>query len=455
MDQDLYTRLVSFVKAKFHSRPQISGMAGDIVSEAIALVWPLEPQQSNFGYLSKVCIHAAYKCFKRMDTDHHRLCAYDEAIGFVNDESVIDEIIAADDVSEILASLDTLKRIERVIILQRYYGDFSFAQIAEANNIKLNTVLSHHRRALEKLRTRLVMFGSGRFGTYASGIKEDIMKAHEIERFGVYAERMYRYSYDLMLQAGGMGEFGEGMAIVAFETRNIANKLLAAVAQLKSNPKQQPDSDEAIPQLRMLIVNAMLEAARATDNYTDGRPPARKYKEFAVIFNEIDATLAGLLELFGMKPELPAIMPRVSRYSRVIDSAIGCLLMTIGGVDFVENVRNINEVVRGPVDISDGILKLRSLRIPIIDCHKILSLPKPDASRLIVIVNTGYDGDNDLYAIPVDNIPQLLSSKVGISSIFRADAIPKCGLTADMLREVWDCEEERQMLFLDYNALIK
>jgi DNA-directed RNA polymerase specialized sigma24 family protein len=55
----------------------------------------------------------------------------------------------------VLESLKALRDIERVVITQRYYGDFSFAEIAKVNGLKLNTVLSHHRRALDKLRPQL------------------------------------------------------------------------------------------------------------------------------------------------------------------------------------------------------------------------------------------------------------------------------------------------------------
>jgi DNA-directed RNA polymerase specialized sigma24 family protein len=51
--------------------------------------------------------------------------------------------------------LKVLREIERVVITQRYYGDLSFVEIANTNGLKLNTVLSHHRRALGKLRPQL------------------------------------------------------------------------------------------------------------------------------------------------------------------------------------------------------------------------------------------------------------------------------------------------------------
>jgi DNA-directed RNA polymerase specialized sigma24 family protein len=86
----------------------------------------------------------------------------DVGVPLVDETDAAREIIAAEDTAAILESLATLRRIERIVINQRYYGNFSFAEIAEANGLKLSTVLSHHRRALAKLRpalTKILRFG--------------------------------------------------------------------------------------------------------------------------------------------------------------------------------------------------------------------------------------------------------------------------------------------------------
>lgn len=153
--------LIEYLKKKFYSRSFISNAAEDIVNEAFSTV-SADSRKCNFGYLSKVCVHIAYRLFKQIDYDQARRIPFDDALDFMDDKDVVDEIIANENTSEILASLETLKQIEYIIVMQRYYGDFSFAEIAELNHIKLNTVLSHHRRALEKLRPRLSAFANGR-----------------------------------------------------------------------------------------------------------------------------------------------------------------------------------------------------------------------------------------------------------------------------------------------------
>ena len=73
-------------------------------------------------------------------------------LSFINEDDFVNDILKEEDTREILDSLEVLKQIERIIITQRYFGDLKFNEIAEKNNLKLSTVKSHHRRALEKLR---------------------------------------------------------------------------------------------------------------------------------------------------------------------------------------------------------------------------------------------------------------------------------------------------------------
>jgi DNA-directed RNA polymerase specialized sigma24 family protein len=59
------------------------------------------------------------------------------------------------------------------VITQRYYNDFSFAEIADRNGLNLNTVLSHHRRALAKLRPQLTrLLGYRKEQSYEQNVME-------------------------------------------------------------------------------------------------------------------------------------------------------------------------------------------------------------------------------------------------------------------------------------------
>jgi RNA polymerase sigma factor (sigma-70 family) len=154
----LRQRLVLYVKKKFYTRRNITDMADDIVNQAFLDVSKppgITADKLNFGYMSTACIRTAYKVFHRNDLDGITLMGFESAAPLIGCESFIDEIEKAEDTAAILESLRVLKQVERIIITERYYRNFSFKEISEHHSIKLNTVLSHHRRALEKLRPLL------------------------------------------------------------------------------------------------------------------------------------------------------------------------------------------------------------------------------------------------------------------------------------------------------------
>jgi RNA polymerase sigma-70 factor, ECF subfamily len=64
--------------------------------------------------------------------------------------------IRAEENGQLAAALDRLSPPQRRVLLLRYYGQFTFAEIAEMIACPLSTTLSHCRRGLEALRALLV-----------------------------------------------------------------------------------------------------------------------------------------------------------------------------------------------------------------------------------------------------------------------------------------------------------
>ncbi len=150
--------LIKFIARKFSGRESILLHAEDIVDEAYSAVLAgasYSPDKENFGYLSVAALRVAYKYWKGRDVEKGRRAPYSEALACVDSGDFADELVRAEDAGSVLDSLDCLKRIERTVIEQRYYGNYTFAEIAARNGINLNTVLSRHRRALERLRLNL------------------------------------------------------------------------------------------------------------------------------------------------------------------------------------------------------------------------------------------------------------------------------------------------------------
>ncbi|MCL2016120.1 MAG: sigma-70 family RNA polymerase sigma factor [Defluviitaleaceae bacterium] len=159
--EELRQNLVAYIKRKFYTRQNIVDMADDIVNQTFLDVMNTadfqnnaenRKKQLNFGYMSVACIRTAYRLYHKNDQDSNILVSFELTAPLVDESNFVAEIEQAEDTAFILQSLQTLKKIEQIIINERYYGDFSFREISERHNINLNTILSHHRRALSKLK---------------------------------------------------------------------------------------------------------------------------------------------------------------------------------------------------------------------------------------------------------------------------------------------------------------
>jgi len=158
MDEDLRNALLRLVRYKFASYPNVVLLADDIVQTAYVKLKSSKsytPEKENYGYLSVICIRLAYREFMAQATHFERTCFDLEGTNLLDEIDIVDELIQTEDADAVLESLKILREIERIIINQRYYGSYTFAEIAKSNGIKLNTVLSHHKRALNKLRPQL------------------------------------------------------------------------------------------------------------------------------------------------------------------------------------------------------------------------------------------------------------------------------------------------------------
>jgi len=170
--ESLRAELVSYIRKKFYTRHNITDAADEIVNQAFLDVMKspgFNTDQYNFGYMSVACIRAAYKVFHRNDIDSGITVSFDLTAPLIDEDSFAREIENAEDTALILQSLQTLKQIEQIVIRERYYGEFTFREISERHGINLNTILSHHRRALEKLRPTLAKYFNYRIPKYYYG----------------------------------------------------------------------------------------------------------------------------------------------------------------------------------------------------------------------------------------------------------------------------------------------
>ena len=176
MDGELRRSLLRLIRKKFAGYENVMLLADDIVHDAYVRVRSSKsytPDKENYGYLSVVCIRLAYRKFMAQAKDFQQIYLDSEGTSLIDESDIVDELIREDDTSAVLESLKILRDIERIVVTQRYYNNFSFVEIAKQNGIKLNTVLSHHRRALQKLRPQLTkLLGYEKEQSYEQNIME-------------------------------------------------------------------------------------------------------------------------------------------------------------------------------------------------------------------------------------------------------------------------------------------
>lgn len=263
----------------------------------------------------------------------------------------------------------------------------------------------------------------------------------ELFKFGLLAERAHRLGLDIALQASSLGE--KSIGIIADEARNIGEKLYRVFDRTKANQLQNFDIEEEIVQLECLTTNGCIEMLRI-GNYANHHTLT-----LAVIFDEMMNLANDLKKLLQYKTELPQIIPNVFPRNPAVDISIKCIIMTIGGIDFCENIQYVAEIIRYNADnICGDILSVRGHKIPIIDCYDKLSLEKPTETKMLVIINTDYAEQGRTFAIPVDTLPTVFKSDIGVSTNIYEQPMQK------YIRECWNCEENRKILFLDYLKII-
>ena len=159
--EELRENLISYIKKKFYTRSNIIDMADDIVNQTMLDIMKspsYHVEMLNFGYMSLACIRTAYKVYHRNDRDKDIMVDFELTAPLIDEDNFVEEIEKAEDTAFILQSLQALKQIEQIIIRERYYGEFSFREISERHGININTIFTHHRRALEKLRPVLSLY---------------------------------------------------------------------------------------------------------------------------------------------------------------------------------------------------------------------------------------------------------------------------------------------------------
>lgn len=143
MEQELRARLIAYVRRRYPGAdPE------DVVSEAVAQLYAsaaFSPDKVNFGYLARACDSFA---LKRKNSPAE--ASLPETLS--GGEDPADALIRTENSRELRAVLQSLPENQRLVLDEHYFGEKSFREIAKTHGLNQNTVLSHHKRGLERAR---------------------------------------------------------------------------------------------------------------------------------------------------------------------------------------------------------------------------------------------------------------------------------------------------------------
>lgn len=268
---------------------------------------------------------------------------------------------------------------------------------------------------------------------------------YEPIKFNLLVERARRLAFDMALCAAELEEHGKGIAVVADELRNFAVKMQSF---FDHSDISKSNISDATMQMRFLAVNTCLEMLRLPKNNFQTK------KKLSVILDEIRNIADDVAKAFDIAIDLPIVLPRVSKKSTVVSdrivmsSDLRFVVFEIGGRQFCESTTNVEEIFLYAADkIADNSVKIRGREIPLIHCNTKLGLDIPQRDFLpLVIVTAYYQSNPKQYAFFIDVVPDIFFASIGLN-------VAPNDIPSKFIRECWCCEEEKQMLFLEYDAL--
>jgi len=136
-------------------------LADDLAQEVLCRAWQARGRYREQGNARAYLLRIA----DRLACDHGRKLAREvnwsdqrwQAMEPADDLAEPGEnLVREEAVRQLASALETLSPAQRRVLLLRYYGDLSFAQIAAIMGCPLSTALSHCHRGLAALRKLLV-----------------------------------------------------------------------------------------------------------------------------------------------------------------------------------------------------------------------------------------------------------------------------------------------------------
>jgi hypothetical protein len=234
---------------------------------------------------------------------------------------------------------------------------------------------------------------------------------------------------------------GKGILVVAEETRRLGNRINTALEKAMTEEEElNTDVIQSLAyQLNLLALNCAIESTHIVGS---------SGKLVVVLAEEIRNLAFEIVCLFdeeSAKKRRQTVIPWAANPSSAAQNG-EFLLFDIGGIQFVEVLANIKEVLGYYAEQTDRdgnkSIIVRNMEIPVIDGYKMLN--KPNAAQAHAVMWTPWAEQNKTYAIAAD-VLFIFCSPVG-KPISPPAAMP----LAKYVRECWENANGEPFYFMDW-----
>jgi len=264
------------------------------------------------------------------------------------------------------------------------------------------------------------------------------------------ANRLWSATMGLSAEAGRAGNFGKGYAVVAHETRIIAERLFDAITAAKFDGGTDAlfAAVEAYAlELGYLSVNGELEILRVveTDNVMSNN------KAIMVCMDEVLKVAYALNEIVGKEIwKRPTKFAEIPNPIRSGPSRGVYVCFNIGGIAVIEHNLNVAEVFYGAkMDDKGENMIIRGDNLPIVDMYKRFGLSRPahiGGHNPNIAISVG----DKTVAVPIDGLDRNVIMYSPIGQNISAAGHP----FAEYARECWDSGDGGQLVFIDWEKMI-